>query len=130
MEIKNGDSNLSFSEVAVSACLHACVQTRALCFTYATCKFHICIFFPQSFLLTLTSVLLPPCRSDARLQLPQPPSCSPKRRSLASRSPLRLTLSIVYTLTLTSRSRSSSGCRGNGSRSSKTRQKGPNPSSM
>lgn len=45
MEIKNEDSHLSFSEVAVSACLHACVQTRALCFTYATCKFHICIFF-------------------------------------------------------------------------------------
>lgn len=87
-------------------------------------------FFPQSFLLTLLSFPLPPCSSDATLQPPQPPSCSPKRRSLVSRSPLPPTLSIAYIQTLTSRSRSLSGCRGNGNRSSKTRPKGPNPSSM
>lgn len=101
-------------------CMHVCnvLHMPLGSFTFA--------FFSSVFLQTLLSS---PCRSDARLLLPQPPSCSPKRRSLVSRSRLHPTLSIAYIQTLTSRSRSLLGCRGNGSRSSKTQPKGPNPSS-
>lgn len=103
------------------------------CLSVCTAVFYMHIFtfaFILSDLLTiLTSRFLPPLRpprSDARLQPEGPPPCSPRRRSLASRSRLHRTLSIASTPTSTSRSRSSSGCRGNGSRSSRTRPRGPN----
>lgn len=97
----------------LSACLgHVCM----VWFTYVLWKHYICIL----------SSLFP----ASSLQLPQPPSCSLKRRNLVSRSLLHPTSSIAFILTLTSRNRSLSGCHGNGSRSSKTPPKDPNPSSM
>lgn len=63
--------------------------------------------------------------SDALLQ-----PCSPRRKSSAFRSQLPPTLSTVCTLTLMSRSRSLWGFLANGRASSKTRPRGPSPSSM
>lgn len=108
--------------VSGGVCLHCCVL-HAL--------FHICILpGPTCSPSSLPFLLPPPWRSDARLQPEEPPPCSRRRRSLASRSRLRPTSSIESTPTSTSRSRSSSGCRGNGSRSSRTRPRGPNLLSM
>lgn len=106
--------------LSVAVCMFVCYVLHVPC--------HICILPVCS--ANHPVFLLPPWRSHARLQLGQLPSCSPKRRSLVSRSLLRRTSSIVCTLTLMSRSRSSLGCRGNGSHSSRTRPKGPNPLSM
>lgn len=103
-----------------SVCLWWCLS---VCVLHA--PFHICIHLVQPAHLPNFS-LPPPRRSDARLQPEGPPPCSRRRRSLASRSRLRPTLSIEFTPTSTSRSRSLSGCRGNGSRSSRTRPRGPN----